>query len=539
MGCDLSKVCPIFFKKREEPQVSEGDLNLNKYEMLYDREETTKDNNEVSQNIFDNKLQVQELTDLKISVSKLVLERKCSILDLYEEVCKLGSGSYGEVFKVRHKKKGEIRAMKRIPKAENMDMDFNTIAKEINILKALDHPNIIKIYEFFQDNDYYYIINELCEYGDLSNIIENESALHESTVKIIMKQILSSVAYLHAKNVIHGDLKLENILVESRIKYGSRNSIIANPFNRKRTENIEIKLIDFGCSKIFAKGKLTGVIGTSTYCSPEVIKNNYNEKCDIWACGVIMYILLSGLTPFDGDSDKEIFESILRGEIDFSDPAFNGVSQSAIDLIKILMTFNSEKRCSAKAALTHPFLQFEDSSYDKLKLDPSMMNSLKTVKSRMKFYQAVVAYISHNFACKDEVSTLRKLFKFLDKNGDGTICKDELLMGYKAFGEEISESTVNNIIEAIDHDNNGYIEYEEFLRSLLNKDKLLTETNLKLAFDLFDTDHSGEISVDEIKSLIFGVDDVPEKVITEFLAQINKTPDQMINFEDFKKLMLE
>jgi calcium-dependent protein kinase len=537
MGCDLSKVCPIFFKKREEPRVNEGDLN--NYEMLYDKEETTKENTEVSQNILDNRLQVHELTDLKISVSKLVLERKCSLLDVYEEVAKLGSGSYGEVFKVRHKRKGDLRAMKRIPKAENQDMDFNQISKEINILKALDHPNIIKIYEFYQDNEYYYIITEFCEYGDLSNIIEKENALHESTVKIIMRQILSSVAYLHGKNVIHGDLKLENILVESRVRYGSRNSIIANPFNQKKSENIEIKLIDFGCSKIFAKGKLSGLIGTSIYCSPEVIKNNYNEKCDIWACGVIMYILLSGLTPFGGETEKEVFESILEAKIDFSDSAFDGVSQSAKDFIRHLMTFNSEKRYSAKAALTHPFLQLDNSSYDRLKLDPSIMESLKSVKAKMKFYQAVVAYIAHNFACKDEVNTLRKLFKFLDRNGDGTISKDELLMGYKAFGEEISESTVNNIIEAIDNDNNGYIEYEEFIRSLLNKEKLLTETNLKLAFDLFDTDSSGEISVDEIKSLIFGGNDVPEKVVAEFLAQINKTPQDMINFEDFKKLMFE
>lgn len=533
MGCELSKICPFFFKKREEQNIQEAELNH--YERLYDREETTKDGSEVRLQFMEKTQDIQELTDLRINVSKLVIERKCSLFDVYEEESKFGSGSFGVVYKVRHKKTGELRAMKKIPKHQNSNVDSSSIEKEIKILRNLDHPHIIKIYEFFQDSNFYYLINEFAELGDLSNIIEDEKYLDEKTVKIIMRQLLSSVAYLHSKNIIHGDLKLENILIDN-LKKNPESKI----GDRKVSyESIEIKVIDFGCSKIFAKGRLSGVIGTSTYLSPEVIRNNYNEKCDVWSCGVVMYVLLSGLTPFYGETNEQMFDSIIKGKYDFSDSSFNEVSHEAKDLINKLMTYNHEDRCSALEALNHPFLKEKDSSYDQLKLNPSLMKDLKSVKSKMKFHQAVVAYISHNFANKGEVASLRKLFKFLDKDGSGTICKKEILEGYKAFGEEICENTVNDIIKAIDNDNNGYIEYEEFLRSMLNKEKLLTEVNLKLAFDIFDSDQSGEICVNEIKHLIFGGVDMPEKVVAEFLAQINKKPEDMINFEDFKKLMLE
>jgi calcium-dependent protein kinase len=314
----------------------------------------------------------------------------------------------------------------------------------------------------------------------------------------------------------------------------------------KNLMNYEIKIIDFGCSKIFKKGgkNFNEIIGTALYIAPEVIQNNYNEKCDLWSIGVIMYFLLVGFPPFFSMSDSEIFSQILNCDYSFEYPEFNGISSEAKDLISKLLTVNPNERLSASQALEHEF--FTEISSNRINhqsnLDYSILNNLKKNKKEFKFQRAVVSYLAYNFASKDEIINLRKIFKSIDLNCDGKISKEELLYAFSELNLDIDENELNEIIEVIDMDKSGFIEYEEFITSLINKRKLLTEQNLKCAFDLFDLDKNKKISMDEIKNILIG-NHIKKNISEDFTIDLKKDfnlgHDQEINFEEFKNIIFQ
>ena len=308
-------------------------------------------------------------------------------------------------------------------------------------------------------------------------------------------------------------------------------------------KNFDLKLIDFGCSKIFTKYKsdFEDVIGTLLYCSPEVLKNNYNEKCDIWSCGVIMYALLSGDFPFIGKNEKEVIQKILNGKLEFTSPQFFSVSDQAKDLIEKCLEYNKNKRISITDALKHPFFT-ED--LDPLNIfqenidNKEVLYQLKSFSKQSKFYQAVLAFLSHNFAGKDYLDRLKKIFFSIDLNLDGKISRDELLYAYRSSGIDIEENQIQEIMESIDFDNNGFIEYEEFIRVTLPKKHLFKEENLKTAFDLFDLDKNGRISLNELKEVLSLGGNVEESVIRELMKEIQQSDKEDITFKKFKKIMM-
>ena len=171
----------------------------------------------------------------------------------------------------------------------------------------------------------------------ISRIVD-KGPFNEAYSAYVMFQILSAINYCHNMKIIHRDLKPENILIVERDK---------NNYPR-------IKICDFGTSKMFEKGAVQRkLVGSSYYIAPEVLKKRYDEKCDIWSCGVILYILLSARPPFAGDSDKEIMENVSTGKYDLQSSPFNKVSKSGKDLIQKLLVMDPKKRISAQEALTH------------------------------------------------------------------------------------------------------------------------------------------------------------------------------------------
>ena len=154
-----------------------------------------------------------------------------------------------------------------------------------------------------------------------------------------MKQILSCINYCHKNKIVHRDLKPENILLEQNKEFD------------------QIKIIDFGTSLVYDPNKqLDEKLGTPYYIAPEVLNKNYGEKCDIWSCGVICYILLSGQPPFNGQSDQEIMKKVRAGAFTFDDKAWNNISDRCKDFITQLLTYKQEERPSAEFALQHPWI---------------------------------------------------------------------------------------------------------------------------------------------------------------------------------------
>ena len=460
--------------------------------------------------------------------------------DLYSnyELCNyIGKGGFGRVYKVRHKLSNQYRAMKIIQCKSSSEQHTLAINKEINILKNLDHPNIIKVYEFYSSEKYVYIINELCTGGELFDKIVDVKHFSESVACNIMRQLLSAIAYCHEKGVIHRDLKPENILIESS--------------EEKNKDFFNIKVIDFGTCEILKKKKLTEQIGTSFYIAPEVLKNGYNEKCDLWSCGVILYILLCGSPPFYGKNENEIFKKILDGNFTFRHKIWNKISTEAKNLVLKLLQVNPTKRISAQEALDDVWFQKNFSINNPLENNQNSNSYKLFIKNitefcaEQKLQQATLAFLVHNFAPKEELDELKKIFFAFDKNGDGKLSKEEFVKGLTNNNTNLntilkSDSSIEGLLKNIDSDNNGYIGFEEFLIASINKEKILTEKNLKLAFNVFDRDKSGGISQNELK-YILGEHNVnaKEHLWQKMIEQIDLNQDGQISYEEFHKMMMD
>ena len=432
-------------------------------------------------------------TQVNLTNELLVGKSKADPEEDYKKLNFLGEGSFASVYKVQNKFTDVICAMKIINKTFSCTIeDENEILNEINILRTMDHPGILKIFEFYSSKQNYSIVTELCPGGELFQQIIDKGPFNEKYSAYVMYQIFSAVNYCHKMHIVHRDLKPENILIVGKDREGLPT----------------IKICDFGTSKMFEKGAVQRkLVGSSYYIAPEVLKKHYNEKCDVWSCGVIMYILLSARPPFGGEDDNEIMERVAIGKYDLESPPFNKLSRNSIDLIKRLLTMDPEQRISAEQALNHPwFKEFKSQEiYNRINDEDTMktlVGNLKKYKRTSVIQETALAYLVHHFPQIKDVVNSCKLFNQIDKSGDGKITKAELLRGLsERYKSDTLENDVEEIYKNLDMDNNGYIGYEEFVRAAVSKEYFVKDNVLKFAFRYFDKDASGEITFDEIEAL--------------------------------------
>ena len=285
-----------------------------------------------------------------ISVKKVDLPRNHSIAEytfsiniktIYsiEEFC--GSGHYGTVNKaVSLADPSQIFAIKRISKDFIRNTDH--LRREVDILCTLHHPNIIKIYETYQDMHFFYIVMQYCSGGTLYSRVSGLKLTEEKAANLI-KQIIEAVIYLQSKGICHRDIKPENFLFSS---------------NKKSSKLI---LIDFGLSHKLGKWfkGMNDLVGTVYYIAPEVITGKYNEKCDNWSVGVIMYLLLSGSLPFQGNSEAQIIHKILHCEVPYDPEIWRSVSPQGRDLVHKLLCKNPSERIDMNEAYLHPWFSVQ------------------------------------------------------------------------------------------------------------------------------------------------------------------------------------
>lgn len=464
--------------------------------------------------------------EVKIKASNFVMQHAGKLRDHYRIGKMLGSGAFGEVRVCVHRESGAQRAVKVLRKSHMDDDEKKMLFNEINNLKDLDHPNILKMYEFFEDEKRYYIVTDICKGGELFDEIVARGKFSEQDASMLIKQVLSCINYCHVNHIVHRDLKPENILLEQNKEFD------------------QIKIIDFGTSLVFDENKkLDEKLGTPYYIAPEVLAKNYGPKCDIWSCGVITYIVLSGIPPFNGASDQEIMKKVKLGKFSFQDAVWGNVSDEAKDFIQNLLTKDQDKRPTAEQALQHPWIQkVNELQKSNLSIDvaTSALKNLQTFNASSKLKQATYAFIASQLLSKQEKTEIDKVFRAMDVNGDGKLSKEEIKNGYaEFFGKSLTDEQVDEMFAKVDADGNGEIDYSEFVVATMNEKSLLSNNKLQTAFKMFDKDGGGSISTDEIKQVLSFGQNLDEAVIQQIINQVDANGDGEISYEEFAAMMLK
>mmetsp|Transcript_4166 Transcript_4166/g.6198 ORF Transcript_4166/g.6198 Transcript_4166/m.6198 type:complete len:251 (+) Transcript_4166:28-780(+) len=239
---------------------------------------------------------------------------KNNIKEKYHFEAKLASGGFGIVYLASDRKTGEKFAVKAIQ--QQRVKDYKSFVTEVKILKNLDHPNIIKLYEIWEWKEVCFLVLEYCEGGELFQHIIDNKCLSEEITAYVMKQLFSALEYLHSKKISHRDIKPENFMLH------------------KKNDLSCVKMIDFGLSKDFSASQtMVTMIGSPYYIAPEVILMKYNKNIDIWSMGVVLYIMISGKVPFPGRSENEIIKNVMKSDFHFNYDAFKTCSAECKDLI--------------------------------------------------------------------------------------------------------------------------------------------------------------------------------------------------------------
>ena len=392
----------------------------------------------------------------------------------------LGGGNFGTVRKAYRKaddkNNREYYAIKSIPKKNLTEKDFTNLIKEVSIISGLSHPNIIKFYETYHDEHFFHLVMELCEGKDSYVQIVKEEKCDEKKVVNLIAKVLLAIAHCHSRGITHRDLKPENILFENN------------------SPDAEIKIIDFGLSRKYSKDvKLHSVLGTPYYVAPEVLKGSYDQKCDIWSIGAMTYLLLCGRPPFNGSTDKEIFDNILCSEVKFDLPIWNNISNNAKSFVKLCLEKNGIKRPSAIKALDHPwFTNVLNATHRLQNLNADILMNIKNFNIKQKFKQMIIKHLLTSMK-KDELKVYKNAFFAIDFFHNGCIEEPELKKAFKLKNIEITDEEINLLFKILDQNLKGALDYTEFLMAGVNRAELFTKEKLTRVFNYFDINKSGFI----------------------------------------------
>lgn len=442
----------------------------------------------------------------------------------------LGTGAFGTVRKATNKKSGMAVALKTINKRGIASLQ--AFQKEVDINMALDHPNIVRLYETFEDSNNVYLALEICDGGEIFDEIIKQGFFSEIDAARLLMQILRAVFYMHTQCIAHRDLKPENFLLKQK-----RVSIAENT----------LKVIDFGIATRFTRGSdgdgiasLKTQAGTAYYVAPEVLRGLYNEKCDVWSAGVILYILLSGAPPFAGDDDRQIMAAVKRGVISFDLPEFNAVSSEAKTLILKMCAMNPRDRLNADQALNTPWVQTPAKAIGKdggATLD--MIDNIRHFSAVSSFKKVALQMIVHRLD-DTSIGKLREAFTRMDKNGDGMLSLTEMEEGFAACGMQDSKD-VEALFQNIDVDKSGSISYTEFIASMIEKKSYLKEEIAWEAFRCFDRDGNGTISKDELHQMLMenkdSLESLSDSQVDKVFQEVDTDGDGKISFEEFMAML--
>eukprot|EP00927_Polykrikos_kofoidii_P039102 TRINITY_DN33531_c0_g1_i1.p1 TRINITY_DN33531_c0_g1~~TRINITY_DN33531_c0_g1_i1.p1 ORF type:complete len:638 (+),score=127.10 TRINITY_DN33531_c0_g1_i1:254-2167(+) len=446
----------------------------------------------------------------------------------FEKLDELGAGSFGVVTKAKDIKHDNLVAIKSIPKKKLKGVQ--KVKEEFNVIRSLDHPNICKAYEFYEDRKNIYLVMELLTGGTILETLCRQSMFTEADAANVMRQIMSALAYLHGANFIFRDLKTENVMFSHRENHSFQS---------------EVKLIDFGLCCPFEKGaKMMKAAGTPYSVAPELVTSpvQYDQKCDAWSAGVVMYILLSGKYPFNGKTKDELLHKIRREPCSFVHPIWKRISKDAKILLSELLKKKADLRLEVGEALQYQWLQRSNANLPNENIMTEIVDSFKHFQNLNMFQKAAVTALAWR-SNDEETKKLRETFSALDRDGNGHITVKELRDAIEAAGVEVPDDLAQLASQA-DTDGGGSIEYTEFLAAAIDKKNMIRHEVVWDAFRIFDQDGSGKITQKEMLKILTGnsgekIRQVHGKAVEKFLDEYDSSGDAQIDFEEFMEMLMD
>ena len=452
----------------------------------------------------------------------------------------LGEGHFGSVrsaFKRKEYSQHKVFAVKSISLKKLSEKEYRDLILEVKILSSLEHPHIVKFYETYHDNKYFHIVIELCRGNNLYMRLKKlKGRMKEEHVKIIILKILHAINYCHSKGIVHRDLKPENIVFESPSSYN--NDYNENNEEENNDNDFNIKICDFGLSALKkSTDKLHTILGTPYYMAPEVLKGDYNEKCDIWSIAAITYYLITGTEPFKGDTSNQIFSRILYTEPDYSPTKFWNTSENLLDFLKKCFSKDPGVRPTALEALSHPWFEnlFKKIHSPKF-IGENIFYNISTTKKFSQLKRLIMRYVVYNMG-HAELNMYKKAFIAFDKDNTGVITPEELKRLFAVYHKTLSETQIKNIMSVSD-EKNDFLTYYEFIILCLQVDEFLSPIKLLDAFLFFDVDNNNEIDNDDLYMALlrWGKDVIDKDMMEKIIFLGTKKKYKKLNLRAFVEI---
>ncbi|KAK9917210.1 hypothetical protein WJX75_001895 [Coccomyxa subellipsoidea] len=432
----------------------------------------------------------------------------------------LGRGQFGTTRQATEKATGKELACKSIAKRKLLTReDVDDVRREVQIMHHLKgHDNIVTLIGAYEDKQSIHLVMELCSGGELFDRIVARGHYTEKDAATLIRTIVSVVAHCHSLGVIHRDLKPENFLLFTK------------------EDNSPLKATDFGLSVFYRPGQVfNDVVGSAYYVAPEVLKRKYSKEADIWSCGVILYILLSGVPPFWGETEQQIFDAVAKGHIDFATDPWPHISSEAKSAVRAMLQQDPKKRATADQILGHSWMRENGTASDK-PLDNVILTRMRGFLNMNKLKKEALKVIAGGMS-PEEIAGLRSMFQALDTDKSGTVTVEELKEGLLKQGSPVTQNELQQLVESMDFDANGSIDYDEFLAATINMSQLQLEENMYRAFKHFDTDNSGTISKEELTEALKKLPGNLDQNVEEVLKEVDKNNDGDIDYEEFCEMM--
>lgn len=413
-----------------------------------------------------------------------------------QEYC--GSGHYGTVTRATLiTDPNRQYAIKKISKDFIRNTDH--LRSEVDILCALHHPNIIKIYETYQDMNFFYIVMQYCSGGTLLSRISSTSRYSEKNAALIIEQMIRAVRYLHSKGICHRDIKPENFLFSSD------------------KANAKLKLIDFGLSHKLGKWMkgMKDMVGTVYYVAPEVIQGSYDLKCDNWSIGVIMYLLLSGTLPFNAKSEDLIIHRILHSEVHYDYEIWAKISLEGRDLVQRLLSKSAGCRISMEEAYKHPWFLKQFKNNEEL----HQLDNLQGYA----YKEELIVKITNHILNTLNYENIKSAAEDIDKHNQSFISLQEF--------ESILCCSFNIADKTI------MFNCKKILRGTLCAKQHLNEEKLWKAYNSIDVTQCGRLSMDELLRMIYMIEGKSKRDLKEYARKISFTFEDVMKIFDQGKLL--